>query len=1277
MSKRNTKKRKQSLPKGSGRAGSHAGRGFRYQDAAGAWLAVRCWAGDLEYGSITPEGLDDAELSGIRGVAFIQMKSRRDQLGLYGTSDIAAFLRELWERAEGSPVTPNKVVLMLERGIRSLELESNVSTPLADGSVGLSRLLASDSLAKRWKARTEFMLAATPTESAIELLALRLGCTPLMAAIYFAAIADRVGRLSDENGTRSPSHFLSLSVSDIEREIERLAGVVSTADLAIALQRGLCEPVDFLTPLNDQNLYLGVDVQPGHLAAGLIAERPEARARVLAALEQNRAALIAGPSGSGKSALMWEAATNSRHTVRWFRVRSTVPADAADLFRLADTFRATAHMPVGFVLDDVGRSRSELWDTLAEEAASRHNVLLLGSIREEDVFLVTRRSLVTEIRQLPDSGLAERIWLELRDRRQTDWPGWLEPWQHCEGLLLEYTHLLTQGRRLLDVLREQVERRVREKRHTELAILRVTSMAGRAGVTVSRSSLKRVININDDGLSDALRRLIDEHLVQGLDEERLGSLHQIRAAALVELTHEFPPPNKAETVQQALACIEAQELESFVARTLAIGPQLADAIVIGTVERIKSALELELLAPILRGLDIGSIGNTVEAWLPEVARLGIPPTHVPTAAMFAIANIQPFLLERLAPYFEAAAILRDARHQDYRATLLTQLQLPVLIPDQPNWRAVSAVLQELVGVALFPPSLEQRLTQVQPDLLQMPLEDAIDLLEAVNCTVPDVARIWVGRVGQARLLERVARELVWTSSASLRSEPEGLAICANVFHVSDRLQKQLHSEVHELCRKLLALAPTAELAVASAIEADGEPVGLDSPIASVRILRSNLPPAALATRNRRWLAAVAQRVAPTGLTQFLAEAKQLFESLVLPLRNLIDGITRGKVREGYLETIGTIYEGSQSLSRPPDEEDFENMAAFGVSDLQNVLHFCSSDFIRALSELPDRAAASYFRLTDTLAEIDRASAREPWRLLGNGPPPSLAQLRNLVDEVRNVIGEAGARGVKASQLCPQLVKSTNSTKALARLSSWVERQIQGRLDRLNRTLTGVLREHGYGGRVGSRRVHEIGGPWPYAETLVVVTLDRIEDWLPAAAALSEPLRAACGEGHRLTVVPALAGASIPDQGLSGVSTLLPALSADAVWLEELGFPPASLPLTTLFEDLATALVECSAIEAFGCATEERAPEERSIYNDAVLRIRSARSELERSVSEATLVELTPYLDELQVMGPSLARKFWASIHEGAMSEEMLILGMVKQKLIAADFLGGKPPQNDG
>jgi hypothetical protein len=240
-------------PKISTRAGSHAGRGFsRYQDTTIAWLAVGCWAGDLSFGSVIPEGLDDAELEGAREKVFVQIKSRRDNVGPFGRSDVAKYLKELWIRASAAATSPERVLLILERDINGIGLQAGVYTPLSSLKAILN-LVSKHKLAAEWLSRTQILLAPSPMESAIDTIVQKMVCVPLMASVYFAAIADKVGVLSDDNGERAPGDFLTFSISDLEHQIEMLAGVLSSTDLELALQQGLCESVDFLTPIEDKN----------------------------------------------------------------------------------------------------------------------------------------------------------------------------------------------------------------------------------------------------------------------------------------------------------------------------------------------------------------------------------------------------------------------------------------------------------------------------------------------------------------------------------------------------------------------------------------------------------------------------------------------------------------------------------------------------------------------------------------------------------------------------------------------------------------------------------------------------------------------------------------------------------------------------------------------------------------------------------------------------------------------------------------------------------------
>src|SRR3546814_49047 len=156
--------------------------------------------------------------------------------------------------------------------------------------------------------RTSISVATSPQQWAISLIAHRLNCTPIAAQMCFAELLVRVGALADANGRLAPENYRGLSISDTETSIRDVLATIDIDAIERALRDGVCEPVDFLTPLDDPNFYLGVDVEPGHIAAGLVAERPRSRSALVEGIEQRRAALIVGPSGAGKSALMWEAA---------------------------------------------------------------------------------------------------------------------------------------------------------------------------------------------------------------------------------------------------------------------------------------------------------------------------------------------------------------------------------------------------------------------------------------------------------------------------------------------------------------------------------------------------------------------------------------------------------------------------------------------------------------------------------------------------------------------------------------------------------------------------------------------------------------------------------------------------------------------------------------------------------------------------------------------------------------------------------------------------------
>lgn len=220
--------------KAASRSGSNAGRGFRYQDAVSAWLAVEIWANRRAHAIVIPEGGDDVELRGDE-TTFVQVKSRRDHLGDYTEGEIAWYIESLWIRSLGSSPHPKKMELVLERNAAGLiMIESQPTRSAIEGPIAakVSKLsLSSDYLPK-----TSILVVTSPQEWAINLITDRLNCTPIASQMCFAELLVRVGALADANGRLASDEYRGLSISDTEASIRNILAAVDVDSIDQALR---------------------------------------------------------------------------------------------------------------------------------------------------------------------------------------------------------------------------------------------------------------------------------------------------------------------------------------------------------------------------------------------------------------------------------------------------------------------------------------------------------------------------------------------------------------------------------------------------------------------------------------------------------------------------------------------------------------------------------------------------------------------------------------------------------------------------------------------------------------------------------------------------------------------------------------------------------------------------------------------------------------------------------------------------------------------------------
>ena len=717
------------------RAGSHAGRGFRYQDAVSVWLAVEVWARRRSPATVIPEGGDDIEMRGAH-TTFVQVKSRREHLGGYTVGEATRYIEELWSRSIGSSPPADGSELILERGVAGLK-PANGGLPNVAGQGPLVRELKRIGGWETLLSRTTISVANDPQEASIAMIAERSGCAPLAAQMCFAELLKRVGGLADANGMREPEEYAGLSVSDTERIVSEVLRAVDIGAIEGAIEDGVCQPVDFVTPIHDPSFYLGVDVEPGHVAAGLVTERPAGRLAIERGLEERQAVLVVGPSGAGKSAMMWEAAHALRHTVRWFRVRQAEPSDTSSIRQLMRTFRASDDSPVGFVMDDVGRTGAETWGALLREAAAVPGVVLLGSIREEDVSLLQERARATEVRAEPDDELARRLWQELQNGGKTEWPGWREPWNASNGLLLEYVHVLTEGRRMEDVLRDQVAARVLDPaRGLELDVLRSGAWAGAADAELDVSQLADVLEVTEADIARALLRLVEEHLVRTPTAGVITGLHRLRSEKLLGLTHEAVLPTLATSFARTVASVPAKDLMPLVADTVSERRLDIAQVVEGLVSRLERQREPLALAAALQGLGTGHVRVGVDEWLATPEAAALPKTQVGTAGMLDISNVDLGGLGVMAEVRAATrrlALIRGQRAQDPRCLLVDGLSDEAVLSfiEAAGTTSLDEILAALVDVPLSD-IVRSALRNVPKDLAVAELRQVASVLATLS-----------------------------------------------------------------------------------------------------------------------------------------------------------------------------------------------------------------------------------------------------------------------------------------------------------------------------------------------------------------------------------------------------------------------------------------------------------------------------------------------------------------------------------------------------------------
>ena len=192
-----------------------------------------------------------------------------------------------------------------------------------------------------------------------------------------------------------------------------------------------------------------------------------------------------------------------------------------------------------------------MWSLTRRRLLEMPGVLCVSSVRMEDLTpAMSASAVVVEPRLSPiTAGLLHDALTRSSDLCEMALE---EAIQASNGLLMEFIALATTGKRLRDVLAQQVHALgVDTLRRSALRLICGAHILGSA---VAADSLPGALGETLEKVSVAMHQLRGEHLIVAEGEFWVG-LHDLRSRALFDLLNENPPPSMGESFSHCLRCI--------------------------------------------------------------------------------------------------------------------------------------------------------------------------------------------------------------------------------------------------------------------------------------------------------------------------------------------------------------------------------------------------------------------------------------------------------------------------------------------------------------------------------------------------------------------------------------------------------------------------------------------------------------------------------------------------------------------------------------------------
>ena len=899
--KKGVRQRKQQAPSVAvtrewSRAGAHNIAGVSFQVAVTARLLLDARSGNLPIARVTPEGLEDIDLDCLDEARILVQVKERSPAVRFTPSDLVSALSK--KSVALTEVPDLHFVLAtdatLGRGLTSTGWEEPLSGCLPKEDI--------DGLAVQMEANFDEPYAILDRTHVVQFersviensrhdFAQIMEIHPSVAYLAYARLVERITEISVQQRWATPDTATWISPSDLEALTKQVLETVDIDSLDEAVRTGIIEPVDFsrMTDLSVDDFLRGVDVLPMHIAADLDIPRPAEFQALADALQDSNSTLMTGPSGAGKSTLMWRTARELAGRVRPYRLLRLLPEDIATISRWIRLQEPSENFPLLLCADNLGRAQNEGWTALVREFIDIPGVLLLGACREEDFrpeLVVGRTTLV-----VPELAheLAVSIGKALADRQIQTALDVSEAFEASEGLLMEFLSMLLTGRRLRQVVEQQMADRLAEDRRTERDLVRLISTAHSAGVSMPAETLEYLMPGRD--FAPALAVLKKEHILDTDNASRWRGLHELRSKIARDYLHQFPPPTISVTVRQLvehLPIIDACRIIEFYARQDADLKPAADAVAEILSTGFICAKDAAQLVASLSMADAIRHARECLSVIEERRPSGLDPeTTLSMAYAHRFAGVSFDGVKDVMPSF--AHLIRIADSLPPPRESLRSMSLQKLSPEIVREVALRGTPEEAVT---WLESLEG-----SPAAEVVPIEELIihfrkssldivaPLLGTLNALDPDVA----GRM-TIKYFNCLPDRVLWIANsitdcvgADAKDDADGKVVTVRL--LVPKNDDNLNDRSVQICRMVLDLCPEADFAETIVLTPEGNRYSLDHTEPGYkRIPRENLPRQPLTTPNRNFMRAARLLLASRYWTDYIRLLAEISEKL-LEMRN--------------------------------------------------------------------------------------------------------------------------------------------------------------------------------------------------------------------------------------------------------------------------------------------------------------------------------------------------------------------------------------------------------